>query len=86
MMFLVHAKTASVRRLLSSWWNPGKVHRHLLEGQMIAKLSSRNYLMDDRRETILVLADLKGRHPEDVTLYTVVGEIDDPRSLLPKTS
>jgi hypothetical protein len=85
MPFLVHVKTDSLRRLLASWWNPSKVHRQLLEGQMIAKLSSRNYLMDDRMETILVLADLKGRHPRNVAIYKISEEIDDPRSLLPKT-
>ncbi|MCK4582370.1 hypothetical protein KAU18_03570 [Candidatus Bathyarchaeota archaeon] len=83
MQFLVHVKTENLRRLLASWWNPSKSHRKLREGQMIAKLSGRTYIMDDRGETLALLTDLKGRHPETVLIYEIKEKsIDELQALI----
>ena len=69
MPFLVSVNTESLRGLMNGWINSSKYQRHLPEGIIIDKLSARNIILSDSEESIHLLMDLKGRHPNDVTVY-----------------
>ena len=71
MPFLVSVNTESLRRLMNGWVNSSKYQRHLPEGVLIDKLSARNIILSDSEDSIRLLMDLKGRHPNDVTVYKI---------------
>ena len=71
MPFLVSVNTESLRRLMHGWINSSKYQRYLPEGIIIDKLSARNIVLSDSELSIRLIMDLKGRHPNDVTVYKI---------------